>query len=793
MPDLHEYAFAEIARIDSKEEIVVHLGRLAEPMELPELAELLRIPAIYIFNYLTLPLNEAFARRLYASVRATYKDLPGASGAVELPDDAELEQFAVVEWTRAVWQVWRGEGQPYFWELPPVDLYLPRVGSLTGQLPLIYARGTSRDRIIKVERVELLLKRAAALKPAVEKLEAAIERKFKEKIGAGKSFAELFGGISSLHTIVGLQARHWDSELKRGEISERTWNDYVPEIANVRTAIDNFENAVWRKFEAELIDPERAAADELLDLIGSNGDPDVQWAIDVAHTRLDDLAVDEADEVLELTHRACSALARSARVKRFVDEHVVDMLEESCLDLPPSVEALLRREGGQLGQEVVTEWKEHVAALRRAAGAPTNSVLRNTQRATRAYRLGLSATNAILEQGVVAQVMTYLLRGHGDKPALTAMQYATRGFALIVLRGLASNAVQHRAKPGELFVAGGQRLSTILQRLNEIDADVTKRAAQLAAGQKLEGAWVFWHEKGGLLKDLQVRPTPRSPLGAVARLSVSAIVLGLAARSAFGEGEIRGAELVGLGSALLNFAEHLGRSQEFVHAGAPPRLQWIAGDDALQKFDRSMKHLASLGAAVGALANFAKARAVKGRPDKWHQYMIEHCGGVSNTAVALGQAMMGPMQAIIPAPGVLREAEQKFIQRIAAWMSRYGAFANAFGVALGVGAFIAQIVYDEFIDIGTRKVFFATVDSIAAMPRARGLATDIVALRQAAADNVGCMSALRRAVGEPTDDPMRGIPTFWKAAKLGFSDRAVQLLFDADAADVSVCLQGFYK
>jgi len=150
------------------------------------------------------------------------------------------------------------------------------------------------------------------------------------------------------------------------------------------------------------------------------------------------------------------------------------------------------------------------------------------------------------------------------------------------------------------------------------------------------------------------------------------------------------------------------------------------------------------------------------------------------------------MQGITAAQG-LTLAEEEVLRRIAAWMSRYGAFANAFGVALGIGAFIAQIVYDEFIDIGTRKVFFATVDSIAAMPRARGLATDIVALRQAAADNVGCMSALRRAVGEPTDDPMRGIPTFWKAAKLGFSDRAVQLLFDADAADVSVCLQGFYK
>ena len=85
------------------------------------------------------------------------------------------------------------------------------------------------------------------------------------------------------------------------------------------------------------------------------------------------------------------------------------------------------------------------------------------------------------------------------------------------------------------------------------------------------------------------------------------------------------------------------------------------------------------------------------------------------------------------------------------------------------------------------------VDSIAAMPRAHGLASDIAALRRAAADNTGCMSALRRAVGKPTDDPMRGIPTFWKAAKLGFSDRAVQLLFDADAADVSVCLQGFYN
>lgn len=775
MPELHEYPFAEI---DSKEEIVVHLGRLAEPMNVVRLAELLRIPATSILAHSSLPLNEEFARRLYASVRATYQELPPTEGgnAVALPEEAGLTQFEVTIWMMSTWERWRGEGQPDLWELPPVDVYLPRGKHLTDQLKLIQAKGTRHDRLIEVERLELALAHIEPLTRAVEKLEAAIERRVAEMEGSEGSYGEVFGGLSTLRGFVGLQSRHW-ATTSLTDASREEIETHQASIANVVVAIEVLGNAVWRRFDAEYLVPERKAAAAVLDMLSAPGDADVLNAIELACVRLADVESGEADRVIRIAHRACSALARSVSSRRFVDEHVIDILEQSGADLGAAQSKLLE-EYGAFGGDVIKEWKAAVEELRRGGEVPEarTSVLRYLEYGVRTYRLGLSAISAVLEEGVVAQVMLYLVRGQrGAALEGSRLARASRNFALVVLRGLASNAVQHRATKDELFVVGGERLRNILRTLRTIDDEAAKHALEIRAGTNEMSRAAFWSKQGARLKDLQVRPLPRSAAGASSRLAISFAALMLASGPAFDGEAMLVEEFASCVSAALNVTEHIGRRLEFVRAGAPETFALVRGDTVLQSFDRTMKTLASAAAGFGVIANLGRLKTASDQGDTW-QMAIELCGGVSNAAVAIGQAMMGPLQS---SPGT-------------SWMLRVGAFTNGFGVALAIGLFLAQIVRDVYKNIGMAGVLYSTLGSVQGLKRAAGMDGDFDFVRSAIASASASLTELRANAGRSSDNPWTAAPSYWAAAKLGLSERAIAHAFGASMVEVTTHLAPFF-
>lgn len=800
MADAIDYQFA---RIDSKEEIIVYLSRLSVSMSLKELADVLHMPMLQIILSLNREHNKEFERAMYRMVRERmyHPESPGPP-LVDMLEDGDpalkLRTEKLVELYYAYSAYDEGEsGDATFWNLPGLDLYLPRSAHVDGQLKMLYARGTKHDRIFVVERLESVVAGIAPLRTAVARLEAAIDARM-QKLAEPNAYGQLAGGVSMLRATLDLQRRHWEAEQRGGRITDEELETHEGRLGEVAGAIEELEDAAWRKFDADHIALERQTADAVLDLLDAKrtarGSLGVQVAIEMAFERPREIVRAEVDAIIALTMRACNALARSERAPRFTREHVIDMLDEEGRSLEPTAAALLEASKSQIGADTASQWEQVMTTLRSGVeGEPAKpSALRSVQRGIRIYRLGLSATSAILEQGVVAQVMTYLARGYAKgEAAASPMRAAGRGFAMLLLRGLANSAVQHRAVKGELFVVGGPRLTAILSTLNEIDAAAARRADFLRDGVEVIASQGFWANQGNRLKALQVRPVPRTPLGASARVVVSGAAFALAIAPLFGDrklGDLRGDEWSAMVSASLNLGEHVGRALEFSTKGAPPKLSWkvLGGNDDLARFDRSMKLLSSLAAGVGLVAN---AYRVVGAAEKgdYGQMLIEAAGGAGNFGVAFGQALMGPCQRLwtVGSVGSLNAL-------------RLGALLNAAGVAVGIAAFIAQVVYEEWIDVGCGSVLRSTLRSIEQMPCAGDLEDQVTHVREAISRIGDSLCPLRKAngkiryYGDATDGAWNGVPTYWKAAKLGFSQSAVEKLFDADAADVGPVLVAFY-
>lgn len=801
MADAIDYQFA---RIDSKEEIIVYLSRLSISMSLKELADVLHMPMLQIILSLNREHNKEFERAMYRMVRERmyHPESPGPP-LVDMLEDGDpalkLRTEKLVELYYAYSAYDEGEsGDATFWNLPGLDLYLPRSAHVDGQLKMLYARGTKHDRIFVVERLESVVAGIAPLRIAVARLEAAIDARM-QKLAEPNAYGQLAGGVSMLRATLDLQRRHWEAEQRGGRITDEELETHEGRLGEVAGAIEELEDAAWRKFDADHIALERQTADAVLDLLDTkrtaHGSLAVQLAIEMAFERPKEIVRAEVDAIIALTMRACNALARSERAPRFTREHVIDMLDEEGRTLEPTAAALLEANKSQIGADTASQWEQVMTTLRSGVeGEPAKpSALRSVQRGVRMYRLGLSATSAILEQGVVAQVMTYLARGYAKgEAAASPMRAAGRGFAILLLRGLANNAVQHRAATGELFVLGSPRLTAILSTLNEIDVAAARRADFLRDGVEVIASQGFWANQGNRLKALQVRPVPRTPVGASFRVVVSAAAFAIAVAPLFGDrelGELRGDEWYSMVSASLNLGEHVGRALEFSTKGAPPRLSWkVLGEkeSELTRFDRTMKQLSSLAAAMGFVAN---AYRVVGAVEKgdYGQMLIEAAGGAGNLGVAFGQALMGPWQRV-------------WTSGSAASLNalRLGALLNAAGVAVGIAAFIAQVVYDEWIDVGCGSVLRSTVATIAQMPCAADLEDQLAHVRETISRIDDSLCPLRKASGkiryhgESTDAAWSGTPTFWKAAKLGFSQAAVEKLFDADASEVGPVLSAFY-
>lgn len=619
---------------------------------------------------------------------------------------------------------------------------------------MIYGQGPRPDRIFTLKKVEDDPRRLEKLEYLVKRLEDAIEEKF-ARIVSGDSPMATFAALQLAGTVLDFQHKHWWSEKKKEKISPQHESALQAALKPVDSAMKRLEDAAWQDFEQNYLAPEHERADELLDLLDAKkGDDALHALIAVAFTDRTGISTKLRSKTIDLTLRACSALARSGRTERFVREHVIDLLEEGGRDLTPVVEHVLLTDGAELGKHCVEGWEGALAQLRAGAGDPSvGSTLRPMQHGIRAYRLGLSGVSALLEQGVVAQILVFLQRG--AYPGASGLRTLAWNLAAHTLRSLAADAVQHRAQKGQLLVAGIPQLRNIIHTLREID-DASAKFVATSGGSKPSRA--FWLDQGKRLKDLQVRPVPRSLPGASLRVGVSMLALGLAMQDLEWDDP---ASMLTLLSASVSLSEHALRATELVVQGPP-----IGGDIA--GFDRWVKGLSSAASFVAGAASMLRVHDALAK-GQTVQAALEAVNGASCVGVGIGQWLM--------ARGTYAAA---------------GAVLNAWAVAIGIAALLARLAYDALTNVGTRPILEAILKRIEELPDSHGIRRELRMVLEEIADASHAFVSLRRIPGSAADPQRGGSPTYWQAAKAGFSKSAIETLFDAGRVEVAVHLSPLF-
>jgi hypothetical protein len=803
----------EFATILSRDELVVHLGRLVDPMTLGQLADLFTLPCTFILLSLELEPNREIQLRMYEDVRSIYSpgtsddydifldlDEQGSDGARtrdEPPEGAKLPPSTGLrrdELTAHLLDAYHASGgnageAGWRWELPPMDLVFTLTPHLTRLLKAIHATGPQRagiDAIVRVDRHVPIVER---LEDAVAKLDRAA-RVRQQVVGHGRSASEAVAAVTMIRSALNLQARHWAAEYDAGRITVGLLESHLESLALIDRNVAAVSDEVTRRRIEEIEAEEGPAADALLDLIHpTRGDKDLARLIELVFTTPELFERAEVERVFTACLNALTSLAKSVRYERLVDEHVVDLLVHGAEVLTRDASFELRPLDPATRAMVEEGFEEAITALRTGAEAEhperrsrtEESCLRWMGRGVRGYRLGLSAVSSILEEGVVAKVFCLLYAGFGTGSARVTR--ASQGFAVLLLRGLANNAVAYRHTiEGQGFVMGAPLLRKVLSEIQAIGSDVAERVR--------DGKRADWDRMGKRLKDLQVRPVPRSASGARLRRNVSIAAVLFALAPALDDLTLD--ETLVLGASLVNLAEHSLRLGEIASGGnvstffSPPDalhpatkfepvkrklLSPVKGtthpgsgssDNRYARFDRGMKILAGLAAGLGAGAS--AVRLASGRldaTDSWLELFL----GLSNLSVAVGQVMMGPLAGSFG--GTLF----------------WGAFLNMTGVAVGIAVFLAQIYVDVAFNDGMLPVVRELLRQLEKMPathECRDLFDDLFWLfdqRHTAFSTLG--GADDEQQGQRTDAVWSGRPTWWRAAKMGFSPHMIAVMFDA--------------
>lgn len=273
----------------------------------------------------------------------------------------------------------------------------------------------------------------------------------------------------------------------------------------------------------------------------------------------------------------------------------------------------------------------------------------------------------------------------------------------------------------------------------------------------------FWHDQGARLKNLQVRPVPRSLAGGGARVAVTLAALSLSFSDM--DADAPGAEFF-FTANVANLVEHSWRASEFVLKRLPaPSFELLKGSVT---FDNYVKGLAGAAAVISGIGSVCRAGALAEKGMTFAS-SLEYANATAAFSVALGQLMM-----------------TNTVSSSLVFCMRVGAVLNIWGVALAVAVLLVQIVIGDDSSTGVQPVLQGTLAHLRGIQD--GFLQETTKERLAAAtkacNHCQWFSVLHKYPGSSEDDPAGGSPTYWKAAKLGLSSESIKILFGANSFEL---------
>lgn len=737
------------AEIDSSEELIVRLDQAPKELTIEQLSDRICVPTLAIIDSLQLLRNHAFAVALYEGLREEWGGVLLADGEeIPLPLAGALfeqdgdDDHGVLHYLSLGARL--GPVDPTFWRLPKMQFYVTW-GGLSGPLlrGIATTSGSRRMECVAVHDETASTTALAELERAIEKLENSMLEAAEQTT---RHRAHL--GVLVNAGMVVEQAQRARGAQERD-----------PEEKELQLALLHRIGHQLDQLQARILDhlinnrPARDAARDLLALFQRNNSKhaELQAVIEAILEHPERTPSHTRDRLLLLLERAFAALAASPQAERFVELHLCDLLELACASVPDE----FRDEWAELEDHDVAEiaregWAKAFEDARQSLlirGQPRSLLSSLVKGGSTVGRMG-AVIAAGLSDHTIGAFLTALYRARGSRVA------AAKAISGALLRYIAFHCVQHNSRAQRAFPPPGATKVQVLM--------ASKRASYHRVVKILGDTKLGPEERGKRLAELRLDKgfmrTPRAIGFLVAINALSLFLVVNDEKSAVPVkvlGVLAGAGAIG--TSILKYQE-----LQYVRRTLLDESDVLEAKWALQR---------TAGAIVAGLA-FAWSLSI---------LVDDHHKKKGKTVIALD---------IFGAAG-----SGSVLMSSVATLWNWTRLATVLGVAgnlIGLAVLVASIIY-VITSRGPKQLLEAYLEYLEKPLPGDGdqsfvtkVSADILfSLRQTLDEAEEALAPFKARIGSSEDDPTSGVPTYWKAKHLGFSQNEISALFDVDPVAVA--------
>lgn len=448
----------EFATVDSDKELVVHGANIASHEDFQWLAETLGVyPSDEMLAILWLPNNETLVLVLFSQLHSKYDGMiPGEileinentipetvrRGPPEAMPDAGFIDPDTARWALFALHA-RGESIGG-WTLPKRDIWLPMTPSILSHLQHLVGRGPSKNRCVDV----VVPRFPSETMNKLAELVAALERHLRLLEEERGAWATRRLSLEYAHRLIDLEV--WDWSNTSFHIANRA--ERLQRLSELTTAMDNLDAAANEASPA--IDAEHGAAVELLAFLkpGSKAAREIEDVLDVLAVQPHAFRSEQVDDVFEFLERSFSVLSSSSVAERFVQEHLISLIQAAAESLPPELEQEFTEGYGDNWKPLwQVDWRDSVNALWSKGGVADPSPYAKVVALQKYYKAGLFVIQAALSHATLPILLARLSDYAKTEEALRPLAHSLLS---CLLRGLLASGAIHRGAPGQVLFAG---------------------------------------------------------------------------------------------------------------------------------------------------------------------------------------------------------------------------------------------------------------------------------------------------------------------------------------------------